>query len=132
MMLKTQIGSRRARVATAVGLTLVCAVVLLGTAWADAEPLNGGTRTITLYNCSGPSGTPGTFTIQKESGIVTSFHVVDSTTMFIPTSLTDVTAGVVEFSYPGFNKNAVALVTCNITRPTDGEVFSMTGFFSHS
>lgn len=111
-------------------VALVSSVLAIASAPALADPGNSGTRTITLYNCTGPAGTPTTFTIVKESGIVTAFHLVDGTGLFIPVGLADLTAGQQLTVLPGFDVNNVPLVTCNITRPRDGELFLIAGFFT--
>ena len=113
-------------------LAIGCAWIigLTATTAAKADPLNDGTRTIYLYNCTGPTGTPTSFTIVKESGISTSFHLLDSTTMFVPVALAQ--AGD-PLSWPqtdAFTHNGADLVTCNITRPSDGQLFVIVGFFT--
>ena len=102
------------------GLSLVllaigCAsIVGLGaSATAKADPLNDGTKTITLYNCTGTTGTPSSFTVVKESAIPTSFHLLNSTSMFLPVALAEPGDPLVPL--PGFTRNGAALITCNST-----------------
>jgi hypothetical protein len=113
--------------ALALACIAIFAVAVVGQAQAD--PLNDGTRIIHLYNCTGPPGTPETFDGIKEPGNVVAFHIVGSTAMFRPVSLFEVGVGLA-FDTPGFDYNAVELVTCNITRPSDGQLFVMEGFFT--
>ena len=69
-----------------IGCLVIAGVLTTGT--ANAEPTGGNAITVTLYNCSGPAGTPSSFDIQKEPNPGVAAHVVGETFLFKRTSLT--------------------------------------------
>ena len=101
--------------------------VLSGT--ANAEPNADFAVTVTLYDCSGPAGTPSSYQTEKlpVGGAMT--HVVGSTDIFKRTSVTDLTAGwTVTWGPYGDIK---PLITCSAVAP-NGHLLLVTGFFTGS
>ena len=105
---------------------LAIAGALTGT--ANAEPTGGNAITVTLYNCSGPAGTPSSFDIQKEPNPGVAAHVVGETFLFKRTSLTFVDTGESVIWGP---KTEKAIITCMVVVPS-GSLAVVTGFFTGS
>ena len=112
------------------GVVVGClAIVGVLTGTANAEPNADAAVTVTLYNCSGPAGTPSSFQTEKipVGGAMT--HVVGSTDIFKRTSVTDLTAGwTVTWGPYGDIK---PLITCSAVAP-NGHLLLVTGFFTGS
>ncbi len=106
---------------------LAIAGALTGT--ANAEPTGGNAITVTLYNCSGPAGTPSSFDIQKEPNPGVAAHVVGETFLFKRTSLTFVDTG--ESVIWGPKTAEKAIITCMVVVPS-GRLAVVTGFFTGS
>src|SRR5262245_63713380 len=64
---------------------LAIAGVLTGT--ASAEPSDANSIIVGFFDCSGPAGTPESFSIQKVQNPSVAAHVVGSTVLFKRTSL---------------------------------------------
>jgi hypothetical protein len=95
---------------------------------AQADPVNGGSIPLTLFNCTGPSGTPPTFQGTKMLSSANSLHLTDSTTIFRRTRIVDpITELVLTW---GLQNNDRPLVTCNVIDPFTGHVLIVTGFFA--
>lgn len=96
---------------------------------ANAEPNADFAVTVTLYDCSGPAGTPSSFQTEKipVGGAMT--HVVGSTDIFKRTSLTDLTAGWIVTWGP--YDDIKPLITCSAVAP-NGHLLLVTGFFTGS
>ena len=95
------------------GLVIVLAVVALGAAGsAHADPLNGASIPLTLYNCTGPAGTPSTFEGTKMLSSANSLHLNDGTGIFRRTMISDPVTGAL-YTW-GLQNNDRPLVTCNV------------------
>ena len=105
---------------------LAVAGVLTGT--ASAEPNADFAVTVTLYDCSGPGGTPSSFQTEKipVGGAMT--HVVGTTIIFKRTVVTDLTEGWTVKWGPFNDKKP--LITCNFVVPNNGHLGLVTGFFT--
>jgi hypothetical protein len=114
------------RVGVVVGC-LAMAGVLTGT--ANAEPTGGNAITVTLYNCSGPAGTPSSFDIQKEPNPGVAAHVVGETFLFKRTSLAFPDTG--EITIWGPKTADKPIITCMVVVPS-GRLGVVTGFFTGS
>lgn len=119
---------RLLRFLVAIGL---CAALVGGgaiTGTASADPMNDNTLTLTLFNCSGPAGTPTTFQTTKTLSSGSSGHVVGSTDIFKRTSLTDLVTG--ETFTWGPKNGDKPLITCNLVQPINGHLLLVTGFLT--
>lgn len=115
-------------------LRLVLAVGCLAvggafTGAASAEPNADFAVTVTLYNCSGPAGSPSSFQTEKipVGGAMT--HVVGGTQIYKRTSLIDLTAGWT-ITWGPFG-DIKPLITCSAIAPNGHELL-VTGFFTGS
>ena len=116
---------KRLRVAVAVGCLAIAGVL---TCTANADPTNDNSVTVTLFNCSGPAGTPTSFTITRIPATDPVAHVVQSTDVFRRTLVIDLTTGQ-SFAW-GYN-DSKPLITCSAVGP-NGHLFQVTGFFTGS
>jgi hypothetical protein len=105
------------------------AIVGALTGTANAEPTGGNAITVTLFNCSGPAGTPSSFDIQKEQNPSVAAHVVGETFLFKRTSLFVPATG--ETVVWGPKNVGEALITCSAIAPS-GNLVIVTGFFTGS
>lgn len=101
--------------------------VLTGT--ARAEPTGGPAITVTLFNCSGPAGTPTSFQIMKEPNPGVAAHIVGSTDLFKRTLLTDLDAGVTVTWGP--KNDDKPLITCDVVA-LNGDRLLVKGFIAGS
>ena len=116
----------RRRICSAV---VVVVVGLVAATPALAEPTGGNAITVTLFNCSGPAGTPSSFDIQKEPNPGVAAHVVGETFLFKRTSLFVPATG--ETVVWGPKNVGEALITCSAIAPS-GNLVIVTGFFTGS
>ena len=116
----------RRRICSAVAVVVVG---LVAATPALAEPTGGNAITVTLFNCSGPAGTPSSFDIQKEPNPGVAAHVVGETFLFKRTSLTFVDTG--ESVIWGPKTAEKAIITCMVVVPS-GSLAVVTGFFTGS
>ena len=114
----------RRRICSAV---VVVVVGLVAATPALAEPTGGNAITVTLFNCSGPAGTPTSFQITKMPNPGVDVHVVGSTDIFKRTSFTDLVTGQT-FTWGPYS-DVKPLVTCNVVAPS-GHLVLATGFFT--
>lgn len=97
---------------------------------ANAEPNAGSAVTVTLYDCSGPAGTPfPSFQTEKVPVGGAMPHVVGTTMIYKRTSLTDLTAGWTLTWGPFNDENEKPRITCNAVAP-NGHLLLVTGFFT--
>src|SRR5262245_33700776 len=111
------------RVGVVVGC-LAIAGVLTGT--ANAEPTGGNAITVTLFDCTGPAGTPTSFDIEKIANPSVAAHVVGETYLFKRTSLAFPQFGEITIWGPPANKG---VITCMVVVPS-GDLGIVTGFFT--
>lgn len=102
-------------VAVAVAVAGVCGALAPG-AWT--APSTPRTLTYVLENCTGPAGTPTTLTGVKQPSEAAALHLRNGGGNYIfmeafPTADPDHPF----FRTPGFDRNNLALVTCNLTQP---------------
>jgi hypothetical protein len=111
--------------------TFVGCLAIVGsfTGTANAEPTGAHAITVTFFNCSGPTGTPTTFQIEKSQNPSVAAHVVGSTDLFKRTSLTVLVTGET-FTWGPYN-DSKPLITCNAIAPS-GNLVLVTGFFTGS
>lgn len=111
-------------------ITLVGAFVIalgaIGTAQGD--PFNEGSLTVTLYNCTGPAGTPSTMEGTRMPNGSNPLHLLDGTGTFVRTSIYDTVLDVLIVW--GLTNNDRPLVTCNVVSTRTGNVSVVTGFIT--
>lgn len=121
-------------------LACVSAVAAATAVMASADPSNSNTTTWEFTNCTGPAGTPTSFTATRERFIIPTganvgqpplFHVTGSSALFQVFTGVNLTTGV-PFTYngQGFDRNGLLTVTCNTTSPLTGFQFLFTGFLT--
>jgi hypothetical protein len=105
---------------------LVCAGAAAGSLAApvSADP---GDITITMYNCTGPAGTPGTITIEKESPSGGALHIVGTKETFNRQGEFDLTLGVAIFGPPAGLASSGLMVTCESLNPFSGDLVLIYG-----
>ena len=92
------------------------------------DPVKDGSVTITLYDCTGPAGTPSGFDITKIPNPGAALHLVNGTGTFVLYRATDETAGLLVFTTPGIElNNAEWLVTCRFVSPLNGHTYRVSG-----
>jgi len=89
---------------------------------AYADPDNDGSVTITLFDCSGPAGTPSSFDVAKIPTQGAALHLVNGTGNFVVKSAFDVTTGSLRFATPGMERNDHELITCSFIAPAASPV----------
>ena len=105
------------------------AVTTIATAGAaQADPVNDESVTITLFDCTGPAGTPSSFDITKIPNPAAALHLVNGTGTFVLYSGTDETTGLLVFTTPGMERNnPERLVTCRFVSPLNGHTYRVSG-----
>ena len=115
------------RLRLVIGLVVAVVVALGVVGSAQGDPLNDNSITITLYNCTGPAGTPSTFQGTKTFSGANSLHLLDGTGNFLRRSYFDTVTGLfITWGPADINK---PLVTCNAVSALTGNVAVVTGYF---
>ena len=104
---------------------LAIAGALTGT--ANAEPTGGNAITVTLFNCSGPAGTPSSFDIQKVPNPGVAAHVVGRPSSSSERRSSSSSNG--RDRHLGAEERGEALITCSAVAPS-GNLVIVTGFFT--
>ena len=109
-------------------VAVACAsLVAAAASAAHADPMGDGAITLTLFNCSGPPGTPASFQVTKNLNGGSGFHLVDGTGTFKRTSVTDlVTGGTATYG----NDETKPVLTCNVVSIASGDLLLVTGFIT--
>jgi len=95
---------------------------------AHADPVSDESVTITLFDCTGPAGTPSSFDITKIPNPGAALHLVNGTGTFVLYSGTDETTGLLVFTTPGMERNnPERLVTCRFVSPLNGHTYRVSG-----
>ena len=113
----------------AVALTLA-AVSAANAPGAVGAPSRPETLRYELTGCSGPAGTPTSLTGLKQPGEAAALHLTNGRGNFIFMEAVDATTGEVFFSTPGFGKNSLSLVTCDLIHPTTSEQLIVRGLIA--
>jgi hypothetical protein len=108
-------------------LAVGSSMVALGGA-ARADPNNGGTTTTSFFNCTGPPGTPSSFTAARQSG-GSGFHLSDGTAVFVGVIFADLTTGQA-FSPPGLSSSGNVTTICTAMSATTGDMVQVSGFLT--
>ena len=109
----------RARfVAVALSVAGACGA-LAASAWS--APSTPRTLTYELVDCAGPAGTPTSLTGVKQPSQAAALHLKGGGN-FVFVEAIDAATGAVLFTVPGFDRNDIQLVTCNLVQPETGIV----------
>ena len=116
------------RLRLVIGLVVASVVALGAVGSAQADPLNDGSATITLFGCIGPAGTPSSFDITKIPNPGAALHLVNGTGTLVLYRATDETTGLLVFTTPGMERNnPERLVTCRFVSPLNGHTYTVSG-----
>ena len=113
------------RLTTLVG---ACVIALSAVGTAQGDPFNDGSVTVTLYNCTGPAGTPSTMQGTRMLNGANPLLLSDGTGVFVRTSIYDTVLDVLIVW--GLTNNDRPLVTCNVVSTRTGNVSVVTGFIT--
>ena len=109
---------------------LACTAVLGGFAGsANAEAPPATEPPWAFADCTGPAGTPTSFTAAHRNSAGSDFRLTDDTSTFVVLVFVDVTAGK-EFRPPGHDQAGNATATCTTVNPYTGHVLRLSGFFT--
>lgn len=109
-------------------LALIAVSAMATAGAANADPLNDGSVTFTLYDCVGPAGTPSSFDITKIPGPGAALHLVNGTGTLVLYRGYDETTDVLVFTTPGMERNnPERLVTCRFVSPLNGHIYRVSG-----
>jgi len=95
---------------------------------AQADPANGGTTTVSFFDCTGPPGTPSGFIAVRESG-GSGFLLRDGTAVFVGLIFDDVTTGQA-FSPQGLSSSGNVTTTCTAINSVSGDTVLVSGFLA--
>jgi hypothetical protein len=112
-----------------VALAVIC-VVIAAASFAGKASADPGDITITVYNCTGPAGTPATFTVEKESGHAAALHIVGTTQTFLRLGEYDLNLGQQIFGPPNGIADSDMLVTCELLNPFTNHLVLIQGFIT--
>ena len=109
-------------------LALIAVSTMATAGAAHADPVSDESVTITLFDCTGPAGTPSSFDITKIPNPGAALHLVNGTGTFVLYSGTDETTGLLVFTTPGMERNnPERLVTCRFVSPLNGHTYRVSG-----
>src|SRR5438132_597069 len=110
-------------------VSLVATSLLVGIAGtAQADPNNGKTTTTSFFDCTGPPGTPSSFTAVREAA-GSGFALTDGTSVFTVVIFDDVTTGV-SFSPKGLSHSGNVTTTCTVISSISGDTLLLSGFLT--
>lgn len=101
-------------------LALACAAVAAGSL-AGAASADPGGITGTMFNCTGPAGTPTVIVWEKQSISGGALHIVGTNETFNRQGAFDLTLGVMLFAPPAGLVSSGLMVTCEATSPITGD-----------
>ena len=105
--------------------SLLIALAVPVTARAEPGGPDGANLQRHFFDCTGPAGTPTSFDVEFQVNGA-SWHVTDSRQMFIGLIAFDETTDTQIILTPGFERNAVPVVTCR-TVGFSGNTFRVIG-----
>ena len=97
---------------------------------ASADPSTPRTLTYHLTNCVGPAGTPSTMDGVKQPSQAAALHLTNGLGDFVFMKAVDATTGAVLFATPGFDRNSLPTVTCNVIQPQTKQALIVTGLIT--
>ena len=81
------------------------------------------------FTCSGPVGTPSSFTAIHERSNGTAFRLTDGTSVFVGMVFEDLTAGK-RFEPPGATTSGIITTTCSTINPFNEHALRIAGRFA--
>ena len=108
---------------------LFVALAVPATAMADPGGPDGANFQAHFFDCTGPAGTPTSFDAVSQK-LGAAWHLTDSRQIFIGLIGFDETTNTLVVLTPGFERNAVAAVTCRSIRVTNGHLYRVTGILT--
>jgi hypothetical protein len=107
--------------------SLLAALAVAAPARAEPGGPDGANLQLHLFDCTGPAGTPTSFDVEFQVNGA-AWHLTDSTQIFEAMIGFDETANTQVVLTPGFERNAVPVVTCRTV--INGHVFRVTGILT--
>lgn len=107
-------------VAVALAVAGACGALSSG-AWA--APSTPRTLTYEMTDCAGPAGTPTSLVGFKQPGGAAALHL-ETGGNFVFMEAIDANTGAILFSTPGFERNGIPLVTCELVAPLQDVIVS--------
>jgi hypothetical protein len=95
---------------------------------ASADPDNGNSIENTFFDCTGPVGTPETFTGTKIPGPGVSLQLSDGTQVYVAMRTTDLVTGLTWYDTPGLAHNGLPTITCHVIGGITGHLIETTGY----
>jgi len=103
-------------------LALACAAVAAGSlAGAASAAPDPWPYTGTMFNCTGPAGTPTVIEWEKQSASGGALHIVGTNKTFNRQGAFDVTLGFMLFAPPAGLVSSGLMVTCEAVSPISGD-----------
>ena len=106
-------------------LATICAAAVMVVA---GGPVASGAEIPWAFTCSGPVGTPSTFTALHENSNGVAFRDANGTVVFVGMVFEDLTAGK-RFSPPGAMASGVVTATCTTVNPFNSHALRIGGWF---
>lgn len=97
---------------------------------ARAAPSTPATLTYHFTECTGPAGTPTTFDAVKQPSEAAGLQLTNGSGTFVLVEAIDPATGTILFTTPGFKKNKLPTITCNLIHPVTGADVVITGFIA--
>ena len=114
------------KLAFVMAASLLVAMTVAAAAQAEPGGPDGANVQAHFFDCTGPAGTPTSFDAESQH-LGSAWHLTDSRQIFVGLIGFDETANTLVILTPGFERNAVAAVTCRSVRASSGHVFRVTG-----
>ena len=109
-----------------VALACTALLAVVATPIAAARPVEPAWS---FGDCTGPPGTPSSFTASHAASSGAAFRLRDGTATFVALIFVDVTAGK-EFHPPGHDSTGAVTATCTVVNPFSGHTLRLSGFFT--
>ena len=106
--------------------SLLVALAVGPTAQAEPGGPDGANYLAHFFDCTGPAGTPTSFDAESQH-LGAAWHLTGSRQIFVGLIGFDETTNTLVVLTPGFERNAVAAVTCRSVRESNGHVYRVTG-----
>jgi len=96
----------------------------------SADPNNGNSIENTLFDCTGPAGTPETYTGTKIPGPGVNLQLSDATQVYVAMRTTDLITGVTWYDTPGLAHSGLPTITCHVIGGLSGHLIETTGYLT--
>ena len=97
---------------------------------AGAAPSTPATLTYHFTDCTGPAGTPTTFDAVKQPSEAAGLQLTSGGGTYVLMEAIDPATGTVFFTTPGFKKNNLPTITCDLNHPVTGADAVITGIIA--